>query len=184
MSSSNRGEKTRKVRVKQKAQTRFKPYGPHKSTATGHRTSAKPLQKKKGNEHLTTGDWLLVFSVVDEHPDWDQQEVVEYFSNRKEGILRFTQSTLSRRLKPEARAKVEEDAKKNPNALSAKRARVVTRPDVERALWIWQQGMESQNQPVTGHMLVEMRRRVEDKLGVPLEERMNGNGWVASFKKT
>jgi hypothetical protein len=32
-------------------------------------------------------------------------------------------------------------------------------------------------------MLTEKRRRFEDQLNVPENERMKGSGWVASFQK-
>jgi hypothetical protein len=64
---------------------------------------------------------------------------------------------LSKKLKPEVRAELKERAASNPTALSGKRARIVTHPGVERALWLWQQNMEAKNESVTGPMLIEKR---------------------------
>jgi hypothetical protein len=65
---------------------------------------------------------------------------VRYFVTRLEGALLFTQSILSCKLRqrPEMEARVES----NPNALSCKRPHVVTRPDVDQALWLWVQQMD------------------------------------------
>jgi len=66
--------------------------------------------------------------------------------------------------------------------LSSKRARIVTRPDVERALVLWVRHMlETKKETVSGPMLREKRKRFEDLLGVPDDERLSGEGWVAPF---
>ena len=44
--------------------------------------------------------------------------------------------------------------------------------------------MEDKAEHVSGPMLREKRKRFEDLLGVPEEERLTGDGWVASFTKT
>ncbi|KIK30819.1 hypothetical protein PISMIDRAFT_6145 [Pisolithus microcarpus 441] len=44
--------------------------------------------------------------------------------------------------------------------------------------------MEENGEHVTGPMLREKRQRFEGLLGVPEEERLTGDGWVASFTKT
>ena len=81
------------------------------------------------------------------------------------------------------RQQLEEQVHDNPNALSAKCHRIVTRPDVEEALVKWVQQMENKNEHVTGAMLQEKRLRFENLLEVPEEERLTGEGWVMSFKK-
>ena len=72
----------------------------------------------------------------------------------------------------------------NPSALSSKRPRIVTRPDVERALVLWVQHMEHKNEMVTSYMLCEKRGRFEDEFNVPEKERLLGGHWVQSFCKT
>jgi hypothetical protein len=57
-------------------------------------------------------------------------------------------------------------------ALSSKRVRIVTRPDVERALFKWVKHMEELGESVTGPMLVVKREKYEKALDVPPEERM------------
>jgi len=64
-----------------------------------------------------------------------QVDVVEYFATRPEGPLIFTQSTLSGKL--QRSSEMEARVHSNPNALSSKRPRIVTRPEVDRALWLW-----------------------------------------------
>lgn len=111
-----------------------------------------------------------------------QPKVVEFFAERKEGPLIFTQSSLSRKLRD--RAKLEDRVHENPNALSGKRSRVVTRPDVERALVLWFKSMQQKGETVSGPMLVEKRSRFEKEFEVPEEECLKGSGWVQSFCKT
>ncbi|PBK67952.1 hypothetical protein ARMSODRAFT_1019995 [Armillaria solidipes] len=84
-----------------------------------HATSAIPLDYDK-RKNLTCGDWLTVFAYVDQHPNMKQEDIVQHFATRREGVLRFTQSSLSRRLGN--RDKLEEQAHAHPNALSMKRA--------------------------------------------------------------
>ena len=91
------------------------------------RSSVRPVMQKRLN--LTLHDWLTVFAFIDSHPDMSQENVVTYFKTRAEGALYFDQSTLSRKLKN--RFELELRVNDNPNALSSKRPRIVTRPDVE-----------------------------------------------------
>ncbi len=69
----------------------------------------------------------------------------------------------------------------NPNALSCKRPRVVTRPDVDHALWLWVQKMERKGEIVNGRMLLAKREVYEKALEVPEDERLPGPGWIQSF---
>ena len=144
-------------------------------------TSAKQ-QNSRSRENLTLHDWLTVFAYIDKHPTAPQSDVVQHFATQHTGALVFTQSTLSRKLKD--RTNLEQRVHDNPSALSSKRPRIVTRPDVEKALVCWLHTMEDKKEHVTGPMLREKRRRFEDLLGVPEEERLTGDGWVASFTRT
>jgi hypothetical protein len=102
-------------------------------------TSAKP-HKVTTRKNLTLNDWLVVFAYIDTHPHQSQAETVLHFEKELTGALAFSQSALSRTLKrrPELEARINS----NPNALSSKCPRVVTRPDVERALFTWVKHME------------------------------------------
>ncbi|KAF9235824.1 hypothetical protein BU15DRAFT_33890, partial [Melanogaster broomeanus] len=120
--------------------------------------------------NLTTYDWLTVFAYIDQHPDKTQTDVVNFFRTRAEGALEFTQATLSRRLKE--REEIESRAQSNPTALSSKRPRVVTRPDVEEALVLWVRSMELKGEIMNGPMLREKRRRLEERMGVPDAEQL------------
>lgn len=171
-------QKTRKVRTDVKKQTKFKPRKPHRSSDLP-RTTAKPLHQPK--EDLTLSDWLEIIEYVEANPSCKQKEIVDYFATRASGVLRFTQSALSKKLK--IRAELRERAKSNPNALSEKRRHVVTRPDVDEALNIWQQDMARKGDSVTGPMLMKKRQRFEELFNVPEEERLEGQGWLTSFKK-
>ncbi|KAG8212900.1 hypothetical protein J3R82DRAFT_11241, partial [Butyriboletus roseoflavus] len=83
-------------------------------------------------QNLTLADWLLVYAYIDTHPDISQAGIVEHFQTCHEGALIFNQSTLSHKLRE--CHNMEACANDNPTALSLKRPRVVTRPDVEHAL--------------------------------------------------
>lgn len=144
------------------------------------KTSAQPPKSCK-RSNLTLADWLSVFAYIDQHPNLTQDAIVQHFTTRAEGSLIFDQSTLSRKLKN--RTKLEERVNEHPNALSGKRSRVVTRPDVERALFLWVKHMEEIGESVNGAMLVAKRGRFEDLFNVPLEERLQGDGWVSPFKR-
>jgi hypothetical protein len=63
-----------------------------------------------------------------------------------------------------------------PTALSAKKARIVTRPDMEEALKLWVKHMERRCETITGPMLVEKRAQFEDKLNIPENERLQSGG--------
>jgi len=74
-----------------------------------------------------------------------QADVVDYFKNWVDGgALIFNQSILSRKHKNQEQ--LEEQAKLNPSALSYKRPRIVTRPDVEHALVLWVKHMEEKRE--------------------------------------
>ena len=150
--------------------------GPLKETP---KTSAWLIEKPR-RENLTLFDWMTVYTYVDTLPQpVNQGQVVRYFATRPEGALQFSQPTLSRKLKerPEMEARVQS----NPNALSCKRPRVVTRPDVDHALWLWVQKMERKGEIVNGRMLLAKREVYEKALEVPEDERLPGPGWIQSF---
>ncbi|KAG5349171.1 hypothetical protein C0989_005463, partial [Termitomyces sp. Mn162] len=118
-----------------------KPRAPSKKDAP--KTSAKPAQKKHC-DNFTLHDWLTVFIFVDEHPTLSQSDTCDHFGSKLDGALVFSQSALSRKLKncKEMEARVND----NPNALSSKHPHVVTRPDVEQALFLWVKHMEEKQE--------------------------------------
>lgn len=144
-------------------------------------TSAKSAAMKQRN-NLTLQDWLIVFAFIDAHPTLSQERVVDHFSSLENGALKFTQSTLSRKIKQ--RPELEERVDSNPSALSSKRPRIVTRPDVERALVIWLRSMEEKQETVNGKMLAEKWKCFEEKFSVLENEWLEGESWVQSFCKT
>lgn len=130
---------------------------------------------------MTLHDWMTVFAYIDDHPLLGQADIVEHFKTKKENALEFTQSTLSRKLKN--RDQLDERVQSNPSALSSKRPRVVTRPDVERALVLWIRHMEEKGETVNGPMLIAKRKKFEVEFKVPAEEQLTGDSWVTSFCK-
>lgn len=108
---------------------------------------------------------------MDDHPEMTQDDVALYFSARPEGALIFGQTALSKKLKqrPELEARVAS----NPTALSGKRLRVTTCPDVERCLILWVNHMRQRGEVVNGHMLRVMRGKFVDDMQVPENERLH-----------
>ncbi|KAH0835932.1 hypothetical protein J3R83DRAFT_9839 [Lanmaoa asiatica] len=82
-------------------------------------TSAKSIKTKTCRENLTLNDWLTVFDFIDSHPHVLQEQIVEHFKTWQEGVLEFTQSTLSRKLKKHT--ELQEHVNSHLNALSGKR---------------------------------------------------------------
>src|SRR5215510_3367577 len=105
----------------QKPRDRPKPYAQKPKAVISknpQKTSAKSLHPKK-HENLTLHDWTTVFAFVDEHPDLSQDDIVRHFASKKDGALIFTQSTLSRNLKPEKRKELESRITSYLHALSS-----------------------------------------------------------------
>ena len=161
---------------------------PHYSTQ-GHKgagrlnetpkSSARPIGKTT-RQNLTLFDWMSVYAYVDTLPQpINQGEVVNHFATRPKGALLFTQSTLSRKL--QHRSEMEARVDSNPNALSSKRPRIVTRPDVDLALRLWVQRMQQKGETVNGAMLIAKRKVFEEALNVPEDERLTGRGWIPPF---
>ncbi|KAG2077435.1 hypothetical protein BDR04DRAFT_1000592, partial [Suillus decipiens] len=121
-------------------------------------TSAQPAVHT-ACQNLTLSDWLNVFAYDDAHPTVSQSDIVNHFKSLQTGAFIFTQSTLSRKLR--GRSILEARINDNPNALSSKRPRILTRPDVERALFLWVRHMEERGEQVNGPMLKEKRQRFE-----------------------
>jgi hypothetical protein len=102
--------------------------------------------------------------------------------SKQASLFLISQPYVSHKLRE--RPKLEARINDNPTALSSKRPRIVTCPEVERALVLWVQHMETLGETVTGGMLREKRKHFEVELKVPDEEKFLGEGWVASFCKT
>ncbi|KAJ8094181.1 hypothetical protein PM082_023390 [Marasmius tenuissimus] len=90
---------------------------------------------------------------MEDHPNVKQKDVVHHFANCAEAVLKFTQGALLKKL--QKKDELCAHASSDPTALSSKRARIVTRPDVEEVLIIWQSSMEKRLMSVTSLMLIE-----------------------------
>ena len=140
---------SRKPRVIKPYASKPGPKGPN--TKNHPVTSAQPLKKVKAR--LTNSDWIEVYDWVDKNPYATQVETVKHFATRPEGALIFDQGSLSRNLRKRNQREAEVTA--NPAALSSKRARVVTCPDVDQALWMWVQDRMTKSRTVSGPELGE-----------------------------
>ena len=76
---------------------------------------------------------------------------------------------------------MEARANEHANMLSSKRPRVVTQPDVDRALVLWVRHMEGKGETVNGPMLMTKRHHFEDLFNVPENEKLKGDAWLSSF---
>jgi hypothetical protein len=160
--------------------TPYKPRKPVEKPRDVPKSSAIPIKPKRRN-NLTLFDWLTVFQYIDKHKETPQEGIVAYFRAQNEGQLIFDQSTLSRKLK--IRHQLEACTNEHANALSSKRPRIVTRPDVDHALVLWVKHMEEKGETVNGPMLMTKRHRFEDLFNVPENERLRGDAWLPSFCK-
>jgi hypothetical protein len=127
---------------------------------------------------------MTVIEYVKAHPAASQDAVVQHFKTCPDGILIFDQSTLSHRLQNQE--KLEGFVNAYPNALSMKVMKwqcIVTRPDVEQAVFLWLRHMEEKRESVNGPMLVAKRAKFEKSLGVPEDERLKDDRWIPKFKK-
>lgn len=145
------------------------------------KTSALPEAPSHQRTNLTLYDWLRVVAWYDHNQPISQDETVKHFQNLQVDALIFTQSTLSRHLTENGRQHDQAKLASTPTALSSKRMRIVTRPDVEECLRLWVYHMEEKRETVTGPMLIEKRARFEDQLCVPENERLRSDGWIQKF---
>ncbi|KAJ3979904.1 hypothetical protein F5890DRAFT_1420612, partial [Lentinula detonsa] len=166
--------KKRAIRDNLKPYTK-RPRGP--SVQNHPKTTAKKSSDQQ-KQHLTLYDKLQIIDYCDKHPNLSQESVVEYFANRSDalgGKLVFSQSTMSRMMKD--RTKLGARAAANPTALSLKKARVVTEPEVERALYLWVRHLNiEKGELASGPMLQVKRAAFEEALGIPNERRLTGKG--------
>ena len=177
-------KKVRKPRDGHKPYNRAqKPKGPSKATQPPPKTSAVTLQKHS-RQNLTLNDWLTVVAYHDSHQPISQEKVIKYFANKADGALIFSQPSLSRHLSKSGREEDKSRLDSNPTALSAKRIRIVTRPDIEEALIKWVRHMEEKGEHVSGPMLMAKCEKFEIALEVPENERLTSSGWVPNFCRT
>ncbi|KIJ27261.1 hypothetical protein M422DRAFT_89308, partial [Sphaerobolus stellatus SS14] len=128
------------------------------------KTSAKSNLPEK-HQNLTLHDWMTVFAYINVHPGIPQDQIIQHFKTHKTDALIFDQSTLSRKLPK--RAKLEARVNEHPNALSSKRPRIVTSPEVECASYLWVKHMEEKGEVVNSPMLSEKRAIFEEQFSVP-----------------
>jgi hypothetical protein len=148
---------------KRKVQDGHKPYAHRVGLPKVHKDAPKTsaiTPSKKGCSNLTLHDWLTIVAYHDANQPISQQEVVKYFSQWPEGVLIFNQSSLSRHLSKKGREEDQARLASNPTALSGKRPRVVTRPDVEMALVLWVKHMEEKGDQCWCQRWLGLRRHL------------------------
>ena len=164
-----------------KYQDKPKPYASKPSPTTPQKapvTSVISIKSQK-QKNLTINDWLTIFTFIDTHPGISQTSVCNHFQSLTDGALEFNQTTLSQK-----REEIEAYATSFPNAVSTKCQRIVMHPEVNQALlYLWLKSMEAKSEVVTGNMLCMKQRFFEQELRVPEEAWLQGEGWLASFKK-
>lgn len=170
---------------KRKPRTKPTPYPKsHKTRTPAHAPETSAISKSKhASKNLTLFDWLTVVAYCDTNPSLTQEEIVKYFANKEDGALIFSQPTLCRHLSKKGREADNARLDESANALSSRRARVVTRPDIDKALMYWFLHMEEKGELVSGPMLIAKREKLEIRLEVPEEERLTSTGWLPKFYK-
>jgi hypothetical protein len=137
--------------LKYKPQAEHAPYKLRKPQVNVNKNSAQslaqPLQSNKKSQcNLTLHNWLTVFTYIDEHPGIFQDAIVQYFKTRPNGALIFDQSTLSCKLGKHEN--LQACIHEFPNVLLMKQPCIVTRPDVECALFLWVKHMEEKRETI------------------------------------
>ena len=167
----------------------IKPY-PHKPGPKASRNASKAKNALKtslfsnvpsAQQNLTLHDWLRVVDWYDTNQPVSQEATVNHFKHLRDDALVFNQGTLSHHLTQKGREQDNTKLVAMLTALSSKRVCIVTRPDVEEALRLWVQHMESKRETVSQAMLVEKRAQFEDMLAVPESEKLGSCGWVQKF---
>ncbi|KAF9220327.1 hypothetical protein BS17DRAFT_714965, partial [Gyrodon lividus] len=126
-------------------------------------------------------DRLTVVAYFDHHQLISKDDVVKYFAQKNDSVLIFIQSSLSCHLSENGHKEDKRWLESNPTALSAKRARIVTRPDVAAALFKWVKHVEEKGKHVSGAMLMTKHETFEEALNVPKEERLRTGGWINNY---
>lgn len=161
----------------------LKPYASKPGPKTPQKVPASSAISAKSCQHknLTINDWLTVFTFIDNHPGISQTSVCNHFYSLADGALEFNQATLSQKVKKWEDLEVY--ATSFPNAASTKCEHIVTCPDDDWALYLWVKSMEAKGEIVSGSVLCTKRGFFEQELGVPEEVQLQGEGWLALFKK-
>ena len=128
-------ERTRKPRTRKPYARKPGPKPKQKGAVPVQALAVSKAAPKHRRKNLPLEDWITVFDFADAHPSMSQEDVADHFRGLHEGTLKFSQSALSRRLRQRNELLVR--ANSTPTALASKRPRIVTRPDVERALVMW-----------------------------------------------
>ena len=168
----------------------LKPYahkpGPKagKSTSKDTPRTSSFSNAPSSRQNLTLHDWLRVVNWFDENQPISQEAAVQHFATLRDEALIFNQASLSRHLSKKGRQQDQAKLTSTPTSLSSKRIHVVTRPDVEQALRLWVEHMESKRETVSQPMLIEKRARFEDMLNVPEPQRLRSGGWCQNFLRT
>ena len=110
-----------------------------------------------------------------------QEATVNHFKHLCDNALVFNQGTLSCHLTQKGHEQDNAKSVATPTALSSKRVRIITRLDVEEALWLWVQHMESKWETISQAILVEKRAQFEDMLEVPESERLQSSRAVQDY---
>ncbi|KAJ3779959.1 hypothetical protein GGU10DRAFT_248935, partial [Lentinula aff. detonsa] len=138
------------------------------------KTSVVTPQSSK-RQNLTLYDKVQILDFIDKNLGIAQHRICEHFANRPQGALIFTQATVSCITRD--RNQLLDRAESNSNALSSKRPCVVTRPDVERALYLWVQHLNGElGETASGPMLEAKRLEFEKAFNVQEKERLTGRG--------
>ena len=160
-----------------------KPYAHKPGPKIGKSTSNNVLKTSSfsnmpwSQRNLTLYDWLCVVDWFNKNQPISQAATVKHFKTLHDDALVFNQGSISHHLTEKGHEQDQAKLTATPSALSSKHIHIVTRPDVEEALWLWVEHMERKQETVSQPMLIEEGAQFEDMLNILESQRLCSSGW-------
>jgi hypothetical protein len=142
------------------------------------------MDDKKRRRALTDADRLIIRKRNQEHPPGHQKELVDWFTATSGHPL--NQSQVSKILSSKYDYLDDVHTRRDKQMLKEKsRSSIGDWPDLEYALFEWQQRMEQKKAIITGDILKTKAKQLWDALPQydDIEEPKWSNGWLEGFKK-
>ena len=142
------------------------------------------MEEKKRRRALTDTDRLMIRKRNQTHPPAQQKDLANWFTATTGHPL--DQSQISRILGPKFNYLDGEHTRKDIQEMKGKsRSSIGDWPDLEMALFEWQQRMEQKKAIITGEILKTKARQLWEALPQYNDVEMPkwSNGWLEGFKK-
>jgi hypothetical protein len=149
------------------------------STTSLSLSSSAPKNKRKA---ITDAERLMIRKRQKEHPS-KQSDLAKWFYNETGHAI--DQAQVSKILSSTYDHLDSLDSKKDKKALNSKRTSAGDWPDLEAALFEWQQRMQKNKSIITGDILKDKASKLWKSLPqyADIEEPKWSNGWIENFKK-